>query len=225
MDVGGAYGAGRAGAAFDPLIFAQKPQVITRAVCLFLSFIIWMCVSLKGYIEDEDKEYCIYNKDDTACSYGKEVAVLALLASIGLIAGEYLFEQMSSVKSRKHYVLGDLGGSAFIAFLFFTLFWYLASAWSKAETPKGNEGTTSATLTVIFTFFSIFSWGGCAFLAFQRFQMGVDPAFASTFEADPSGGGQGYTSYPDGTEAAYQEPPFGQQQQQRPMGDFQAPAY
>lgn len=34
MDSGGAYGAGKAGGAFDPFIFVQRPQVILRAVCL-----------------------------------------------------------------------------------------------------------------------------------------------------------------------------------------------
>lgn len=69
----------------------------------------------------------------------------------------------------------------------------------------------------------------CAYFAYLRYKQGTEAAFASSYEADPSGvvgGGQGYTSYPDATDAAYQEPPFGQQQQQqRPMGDFQAPAY
>lgn len=32
MDVGGAYGAGKAGAPFDPVTFAQRPQVIVKAV-------------------------------------------------------------------------------------------------------------------------------------------------------------------------------------------------
>jgi hypothetical protein len=34
MDGGGAYGGGKAGAPFDPIQFAQRPQVILRAVCL-----------------------------------------------------------------------------------------------------------------------------------------------------------------------------------------------
>lgn len=70
---------------------------------------------------------------------------------------------------------------------------------------------------------NIFIQAGCAWFAFQRFRQGVqDAAFAPSYEADPVGG-TGYTSYPDATDAAYQEPPFGQQQ--RGMGDFQAPAY
>lgn len=34
MDGGGAYGGGKAGAPFDPIAFAQRPQVILKAVCL-----------------------------------------------------------------------------------------------------------------------------------------------------------------------------------------------
>lgn len=34
MDSSGAYGAGKAGGAFDPFTFVQRPQVILRAVCL-----------------------------------------------------------------------------------------------------------------------------------------------------------------------------------------------
>lgn len=33
---------------------------------------------------------------------------------MGFIVGEYFFEQMSSVKTRKHYVLGDLGFSGIV---------------------------------------------------------------------------------------------------------------
>lgn len=57
------------------------------------------------------KEVCILNKDSSACNYGVGVSVIAFLASMGFLAGEYFFEQMSSVKTRKHYVLGDLGFS------------------------------------------------------------------------------------------------------------------
>lgn len=74
------------------------------------SIIVFGCISSKGYREDSTgKEYCLYNKDANACQYGVGIGVIAFLACIGFLAGEYLFEQMSSVKTRKHYVLGDLG--------------------------------------------------------------------------------------------------------------------
>lgn len=75
--------------------------------------IVFGCISSKGwYVNKETKrEECLLNDDSTACNYGVGVAVIAFLASMGFLAGEYLFEQMSSVKTRKHYVLGDLGFS------------------------------------------------------------------------------------------------------------------
>ena len=70
------------------------------------------CISAKGWRTTEDgKEYCVYNDDTNACNYGVGISVIAFVASIGFIAGEYLFEQMSSVKTRKHYVLADMGFS------------------------------------------------------------------------------------------------------------------
>lgn len=57
--------------------------------------------------------------------------------------------------------------------------------------------------------------GGCAWFAYQRFQQGVDVAFASTYESDPTA--NQYSAYPIGNETdQYNEPPFsnaGQQQQ------------
>lgn len=34
MNVGGAYGGGKAGASFDPITFLQRPTVVFRGVCL-----------------------------------------------------------------------------------------------------------------------------------------------------------------------------------------------
>ena len=43
------------------------------------------------------------------------LGVIAFLAAAGLLAGEYFFPQMSSVKTRRHFVLGDLGFSGTLA--------------------------------------------------------------------------------------------------------------
>ncbi|XP_012273543.1 synaptogyrin [Orussus abietinus] len=225
MDGGGAYGGGKAGAPFDPIAFVQRPQVILRAACLLFAIIVFGCISNKGYIMEGETEVCLYNGDTNACNYGVGIGVLAFLASIGFLAGEYLFEQMSSVKTRKHYVLLDLGFSGFWAFLYFVGFCYLTNAWNKSKQPPNDYGVNNVQGAIAFCFFSIFTWAGCAWFAYQRFKQGTDAAFAPSYEADPVGGA-GYTSYPDATDAAYQEPPFAQQQQQQPrMGDFQAPAY
>ncbi|KYQ56082.1 Synaptogyrin-2 [Trachymyrmex zeteki] len=245
---GGAYGGGKAGAPFDPIAFVQRPQVILRALCLvsrhsllragsfqgrfksviatttLFAIIVFGCISSKGYLVKEDgKEVCLYNEDNNACNYGIGIGVLAFLASIGFLAGEYLFEQMSSVKTRKHFVLIDLGFSGLWSFLYFVGFCYLTNAWNNSVRPPNGYGVNNVQSAIAFSFFSIFTWAACAWFAFQRFKQGTDAAFAPSYEADPVGG-TGYTSYPDATDTAYQEPPFGQQQQ-RGMGDFQAPAY
>lgn len=78
------------------------------------SIIVFGCISSQGWQLTPDnptKETCLYNNDPNACNYGVGISVIAFLASMGFLAGEYLFEQMSSVKTRKHYVLGDLGFS------------------------------------------------------------------------------------------------------------------
>lgn len=46
-----------------------------------------------------------------ACKYGNTIGVFGFLASMGFIGGEFLFERMSSVKSRKRYVMADMGFS------------------------------------------------------------------------------------------------------------------
>nr|CAD7452159.1 unnamed protein product [Timema tahoe] len=158
MDVGGAYGGGKAGTPFDPLQFVQRPQVILRAVCLLFSIIVFGCISSQGWISKEEKQVCLYNEDANACNYGVGIGVIAFLASIGFLAGEYLFEQMSSVKTRKHYVLGDLGFSGLWSFLFFVGFCYLTNQWSKSDTPEGNYGVNNMQGAIAFCFFSIFTW-------------------------------------------------------------------
>ncbi|KAJ8983934.1 hypothetical protein NQ317_008636 [Molorchus minor] len=216
MEGVGAYGGGKAGGTFDPLGFAQKPQVIVRAVS-------WVC---------------LYNDDTNACNYGVGISVIAFLATMGFLVGEYLFEQMSSVKSRKHYVLIDLGFSAFWSFLYFVCFWYLTSQWGKSKTPPQGVGVSNVRPPLRFRF-SLYSPGYffcerhfidfkavTAFFAFQRFRQGSDAAFATNYEADANMGGS-YPSYPGGpdTDQHYQEPPFSAGPNQRGPADFQAPAY
>lgn len=225
MDTSGAYGGAKAGGAFDPITFVQRPQVILRAVCWLFAIIVFGCISSRGwYTNKKNESECLFNKDPSACNYGVGISIIAFLASMGFIAGEYFFEQMSSVKTRKHYVLADLGFSGFWSFLYFIGFWYLASQWSKTDTeyPYGASNVKAA---ICFSFFSIFSWAGCAFFAFQRFRQGAGAAFATNYEADvnmPMPGS--YSSYPGDADAQYQEPPFSGGNQRGQM-DFQAPAY
>lgn len=76
------------------------------------SIIIFGCISSQGWTKNKTgDEVCLYNGDSNACNYGVGISVIAFLASIGFIVGEYFFEQMSSVKTRKRYVIADMGFS------------------------------------------------------------------------------------------------------------------
>ncbi|GBP19990.1 Synaptogyrin [Eumeta japonica] len=215
MDSTGAYGGGKAGGAFDLQTFIQRPPVIVRAVCWLFSVIVMGCISSKGWYhkKDDTKDYCAFNDDTNACNYGVGISVIAFVASIGFIAGEYLFEQMSSVKTRKHYVLADMGFSAFWAFLYFVCFCYLSNAWGNtAVTPPGTANNMQS--AIVFSFFSIFAWVACAFFAFQRFRMGAEAAFAPSYEVGSGGVGDpgSFPAYPGAPdpEPAYADPPFSQ---------------
>jgi len=150
---------------------------------------------------------------------------------------------MSSVKTRRHFVLGDLGFSGFWAFLYFVGFIYLVSQWGKTPgTPETIASGNNMRAAIVFSFFSTFTWAGSAFFAFQRYRQGADSAFATAYEtgagmapgmqggATTPGSGGGYTSFPGmGTTSdpigGYQAPPFSGAPRAAPMGDYQPPTY
>lgn len=186
---------------------------INFQLCAIISF---GCISSQAWqLDEKKKEFCIINNNSTPCNYGVFIGVIAFLASMGFLAGEYFFEQMSSVKTRKHYVMADLGFSAIWSFLYFIGFCYISNQWSKSEEPA--YGGSNVNASIVFAMFSIFTWAGCAWFAFQRFKAGVDPTFSSTY--DPTA--NAYASYPVTTDNndQYQDPPFAGQQQQ--MGQQQ----
>lgn len=223
----GAYGIGKAGGDFNPILFAQRPQVILRAVCWFFSIIVFGCISSQGWTLDPvvNKEVCLYNRDSNACNYGVGISVIAFLASIGFIIGEFLFERMSNIKTRKRFVIADLAFSGGWTFLYFVGFCYLTNQWNKSKLPPGNFGVSNVQAAIAFSFFSIFTWGALAYFAFLRFKQGAAQAFAPSYEVDPNAAvaaaESGYTSYPDGSDpqGGYAPQPFvgGQPQEQQPQ--------
>ncbi|KAA0185440.1 hypothetical protein HAZT_HAZT001242 [Hyalella azteca] len=189
-------------------------------MCLLFSIIIFGCISSQGWTNNEKgNEVCLYNGDGNACNYGTGISVIAFLACIGFLVGEFLFEQMSSIKTRKRYVLADLGFSSFWSLLYFIGFCYLTNQWSKSDAPPGNIGVSNMQAAIAFCFFSIFTWAGLGYLAFLRFKQGSAQAFAPSYEVDPNAAvaaaESGYTSYPDATDpqGGYAQPPFGGLQQ------------
>ncbi|XP_015672205.1 TGF-beta-activated kinase 1 and MAP3K7-binding protein 1 isoform X2 [Protobothrops mucrosquamatus] len=158
----GAYGAGKAGGAFDPQTFIRQPHTILRIVSWLFSIVVFGCIVNEGYINHpkSPEEFCIYNRNQNACNYGITVGVLAFLTCLLYLALDVYFPQISSVKDRKKAVLSDIGVSGFWAFLWFVGFCFLADQWrvSKEEDSLLNEGSDAARAAIAFSFFSIFTW-------------------------------------------------------------------
>ncbi|XP_030064337.1 synaptogyrin-1 isoform X1 [Microcaecilia unicolor] len=185
---GGAYGAGKAGGAFDPQTFIRQPHTILRMISWLFSIVVFGCIVNEGYVnpEDESKEFCIFNRNQNACNYGVTVGVLAFLSSLLYLALDVYFPQISSVKDRKKAVLSDVAVSAIWSFLWFVGFCFLANQWQFSEPNTLNEGADAARAAITFSFFSIFTWAGQAVLAFQRYKIGADSALFSQDYMDPS---------------------------------------
>nr|XP_055183866.1 synaptogyrin-1 isoform X2 [Nyctereutes procyonoides] len=171
---GGAYGAGKAGGAFDPHTLVRQPHTILRVVSWVFSIVVFGSIVNEGYLNSNSggETFCIYNRNPSACSYGVTVGVLAFLTCLLYLALDVYFPQISSVKDRKKAVLSDIGVSAFWAFLWFVGFCFLANQWqvSKPKDNPMNEGTDAARAAITFSFFSIFTWSLTAALAVRRFK-------------------------------------------------------
>ncbi|XP_037093967.1 synaptogyrin-like [Pollicipes pollicipes] len=228
MMEGGAFGGAKMGAAFDPLTFVQRPQVVLRALCVLFAIIVFGCISSQGwYVNNDGVTTCLYNDNSGACNYGTGIAVIAFLAAIAFLVGEFMFDRMSSVKTRKHYVLADLGFSGFWTFLFFVSFCLLTDSWNKSTNVPVAASKNPVQAAIAFTFFSIFTWGAAAYLAYLRFKQGTGNEFATGYDQEPAAGA-GYAGYPGAMDGApdqsgYQEPPFSQPQDAGQ--NFQPPAY
>ncbi|XP_063010640.1 synaptogyrin-1 isoform X2 [Melospiza melodia melodia] len=192
---GGAFGAGKAGGAFDPQAFIRQPQTILRFVSWVFSIVVFGSIVNEGYVNrvDEVEEHCIFNRNPNACNYGITVGVLAFLSCLLYLALDAYFPQISSVKDRKKAVLSDIGVSAFWAFLWFVGFCFLTNQWqaSKPEDNPLNEGGDAARAAITFSFFSIFTWDY------------MDPSQDSGMPYAP------YTNEEDAPDAVgtYQQPP------------------
>lgn len=77
------------------------------------SIVVFGSIVNEGYLNNSDKEeeFCIYNRNPNACSYGVTVGVLAFLTCLLYLALDVYFPQISSVKDRKKAVLSDIGVS------------------------------------------------------------------------------------------------------------------
>ncbi|KFP96148.1 Synaptogyrin-3, partial [Haliaeetus albicilla] len=102
---------------------------------------------------------CIFNENESACSYGIAVGIIAFFGCIFFFVVDLYFQQISSVKDRKRAVLLDLGFSGFLSFLWFVAFCFLANQWQWTTMSKGvSQGADAAQAAITFSFFSIIVW-------------------------------------------------------------------
>ncbi|RMC03158.1 hypothetical protein DUI87_20352 [Hirundo rustica rustica] len=191
---GGAFGAGKAGGAFDPQAFVRQPQTILRFVSWVFSIVVFGSIVNEGYVNraNELEEHCIFNRNHNACNYGITVGVLAFLSCLLYLALDAYFPQISSVKDRKKAVLSDIGVSAPVEgiALCLSLQDRIVKQWLVHRAQVGQ-----------------------AFLAYQRFQLGADSALFSQDYMDPSQDSSmpyaPYTNEEDATDVVgtYQQPP------------------
>ncbi len=134
------------------------------------AIIVFGCISSQGWSwEDEVKrEVCILNRTPSACHFPTFVGVIAFLVSIGLLVGEWFFEQMSSIKTRKHFVIVDMGFSGMWAFFYFVAFVYMCIAWSKTD-EEFSYGSSNIIGAIFFALLSVGSWVSCLFLIIQYY--------------------------------------------------------
>lgn len=243
MDGGGAYGAGKSTGKFDVITFLKKPQVILRCTSWVFSIIVFGCISNQGW----EKDHCRYNDDPNACGFGTVVGVMGFFGLILLLVVDAIFDNISGVQHRKYAVIGDIGFSGFWTFLYFVCFCYLSDTWRRTEIDESSWGESGVEAAIVFSFFSIGTFGGTTALAVMRFRKGISEEFTAGYEPDvlgvgPRGANQpaqgGFPSYPssaneqplpDGNDSFRRADPYHQSpfsgHDQRSAGDFHPVTY
>ncbi|XP_062341895.1 synaptogyrin-3a [Osmerus eperlanus] len=215
MDGVGSFGAGRAGAVFDPIAFAKQPQTILRVLSWVFSLVVFASIVNEGYVNmGSERLHCVFNKNADACNYGVFLGLVGLLACSFFFLLDYKFQQLSSIKDRKKAVMLEVGFSGFWTFLYFVSFCFLANQWSRtsADELPLNQGADAARAAIAFSFFSILTWAGLTVLAVKKYLLGTDMTLFTTEHLDVNTGAQPYPTISPGGPAqpteTYQSPPF-----------------
>ncbi|KAI7804096.1 synaptogyrin-2a [Triplophysa rosa] len=215
------YGSPLSGGVFDFSSFIKQPQTLTRLFSWIFSIVVFATIISEGYINESsgDNTHCIYNQNDSACSYGVSVGVLAFLACVVFIVLDALFPQISNANDRRFIVLSDLIFSGVWTFLWFVCFCVLTNQWSRTETTEVIPAD-AARAVVAFSFFSIATWALLTAFAFKRYRQGLESVVSGY--TDPV---NDHTSpYPSGyPPEGYQQSPFSHTSAGE--GTYQPPAY
>lgn len=77
----------------------------------------------------------MFNGNDSACSYGIGVGVLAFLACVAFIVLDAYFPQISNANDRKYIVLGDLCFSGKNYYRVFMIFVFISQVSNATKQP------------------------------------------------------------------------------------------
>ncbi len=74
------------------------------------SIVVFATITAEGYVNPKEAAdvKCMFNENDSACSYAVGIGVLAFLACVIFLVLDAYFPQISNAKERKFIVLGDL---------------------------------------------------------------------------------------------------------------------
>lgn len=77
------------------------------------SIVILGCIANEGYVNrpEEVDEFCIFNRNKSACAYAVSMGTLCFLCSMAFLVLDVYFPQISGVKDRKKAVMADIGAS------------------------------------------------------------------------------------------------------------------
>nr|KAF6491169.1 synaptogyrin 3 [Molossus molossus] len=99
---GASFGAGRAGAALDPVSFARRPQTLLRVVSWVFSIAVFGPIVNEGYVNSDSgpELRCVFNGNAGACRFGVTLGLGAFLACAAFLLLDVRFQQISSVRDR-----------------------------------------------------------------------------------------------------------------------------
>lgn len=121
--------------------------------------VVFGSISSQGWTYDDQlhKDVCIMNNQSATCHFSTFVGVVGFVASIAFLVGEWFFEQMSSIKTRKHFVIADMAFSSLWAFFYLVACLIMSVAWSKSD-EKYDYGSKNILGAIFFALLSVFSW-------------------------------------------------------------------
>ncbi|XP_045567902.1 synaptogyrin-3-like [Salmo salar] len=231
MDGVGSFGAGLAGAAFDPVFFIKQPTTVLGILSWVFSLVVFASIVNEGYVNlGSERLHCVFNKNADACNYGAFCGLGGLLVCSIFFLLDVKFQQISSIKDRRNAVMLEVGASGFWTFLWFVSFCFLANQWSRTapRTCHSTRSADAARASIAFSFFSILTWAGLTVRAVQKYLLGTDMTLFTTDHLDgvapvtpyPSAATGGATEPSDN----YQSPPF-TEGLEAPAPTYQVPIY